>query len=480
MLLPLCTALMATSLKIPVENLDGRPGGPEASPPFITLRLSLPGAIGIVALCILYALWPGSPSLRGKSLVPPPDDFQHLAEHCSHIPAISPSEFASRQTALARVLHALNASAYIAEPGASAEFYANLSSAQWSLSERPLLLVITPEVLSSSGGVPEVQGKVSILTPKFEATRAKLLHVPSGSQIEYAEWPEEADPYKVAVYHLLPSLGEGDGIIFVDGSTRTFIADGLRAAAPQTLVLPAPIEVQQLRERKSEAELDILKCVNEVTALAIREVRKKLSIGIRESEAGSLMRKALSSAGLVNVFALVLFGENAALPHGSGTDRVLSKADFVLIDCGGSLHGYNSDVTRTFAVEGSVIPPEHLSIWYLIHTAQRAALSAAYDGAVTKTVDEAARAVISEAGRGRYFTHRLGHGIGLEVHESPYLRGGSEDVIRTGHTFSDEPGVYIEGKVGVRLEDSFYINQDGTPMFLTEGVGGQARSPWDI
>jgi len=175
---------------------------------------------------------------------------------------------------------------------------------------------------------------------------------------------------------------------------------------------------------------------------------------------------------------LTLFGENAALPHGSGTDRILGKEDFILIDCGGSLHGYSSDITRTFALPESTIPTEHLSIWFTVHGAQKVALHTAHNGTVTSTVDEKARTSIKGHGYAKYFTHRLGHGIGLEGHESPYLRGGSDDLIMTGHVFSNEPGVYIEGDVGVRLEDIFYIAEDGSAEFLTEGVGGQAVSPW--
>ncbi|TFK55181.1 Creatinase/aminopeptidase [Heliocybe sulcata] len=449
-------------------------------PPFLTLRLSLPGAIALaVLLWIIHVTW----SFRAENphpIIPDAHDFSYLASHCADIPPISSAEFTGRQLSLARMLHSLNASAYVAEPGANAEFYANISNAQWYLSERPLLLIISPQAQSNANGGFDVQAKVSILTPKFEATRAKLMHVPTAGDIEYAEWPEDEDPYEVAISDILPALKNGNGTIYVDGNTRNFVVDGLKAAAPQSAVLSAPEEVRQLRERKSKAELDILKCANEVTVLAIRAVREKMYIGMHESKARSLIRTALSSAGLTSLDSIVLFGENAALPHGSGTDRVLNKSDFVLIDCGGALHGYSSDVTRTFALNNSEITHDQLSLWTLVQSAQSAALSAVHDGAITKTIDSAARTVISNAGYGKYFTHRLGHGIGLEVHESPYLRGGSDDVIRSGHTFSDEPGIYIEGKVGVRLEDCFYVRETGDAEFLTAGVGGQARSPWDL
>ncbi|KDQ60659.1 hypothetical protein JAAARDRAFT_31632 [Jaapia argillacea MUCL 33604] len=406
---------------------------------------------------------------------PPSTQLDHLSSHCAHIPPISPSEFVDRQTSLAQTLRSLNASAYVAEPGASAQFYGNISDSRWHLSERPLLLIITPNHDTSTG---HVQSKVTILTPKFESTRAKLLNIPSASGVDFVEWAEEADPYTIAVSSVLDSLTEG-GAIFVDGSVRNFIAEGLRTAAPHFSVKPAPVEVRRLRERKSPSELEILKCANEVTLLAIRATREQMYIGMRESEGRTMIRGALAKAGLEDLDSIVLFGENAALPHGSGTDRVLGESDLILIDCGGSLHGYHSDVTRTFALRSSFIPSAHLSLWKLVQDAQTSAHVTATSGTLTRTVDEVAREVILAQGYGQYFTHRLGHGIGLEGHESPYLRGGSDDIIQTGHTFSNEPGIYIEGKVGIRLEDCFYISEEsGNAVYLTEGVGGPSRSPW--
>ncbi|RPD66302.1 peptidase M24 [Lentinus tigrinus ALCF2SS1-7] len=398
-------------------------------------------------------------------------DFSYLASHCAHIPPISSDSFVSRQDSLARTLHSLNAAAYIAEPSASAGFFANLSRSHWGLSERPLLLIIQPQTDDEG----TVRANVSILTPSFEETRAKMLPIPSDAGVTYTAWPEDVNPFATALA-LVPNLD--DATIYVDGDVRTFVTDGLQKTAPGAKVLNAPVEVKRLRERKSSEELDIMKCVNEVTVLAIRAVRKHINIGMRESEVKQLMQIALSAAGLADASSLVLFGENAALPHGAGTDRALGKHDFILIDTGGALHGYYSDTTRTFALESSTIPLRYQALWHSVHAAQRQAMLVAKNGTITASVDHAARKIIKDAGYGEFFTHRLGHGIGLEVHESPYLRGGSDDIILSGHTFSNEPGIYIEEKVGVRLEDCFYIDEEGVAQFLTERVGGQASSPW--
>ncbi|PPQ99115.1 hypothetical protein CVT26_014365 [Gymnopilus dilepis] len=415
--------------------------------------------------------------------------YAHLAFHCASIEAISSSEFLARQTELSRTLFDLNATAYIAEPGASSQFFGNFSKSQWSLSERPLLLVISAN--SGSGFSDEmasnVQPMVTILTPKFEATRARLLPVAAASgQVRYIEWAEEADPYAVLLADLPSSDLFKPRTIFVDNSVRKFIVDGLLHASDQAekssssgvVVLSAPPAITQMRERKSKAEIQILRCVNEATLLAIREVHKGLYPGIRESQARSMMASALGAAGLKDGGCLTLFGENAALPHGSGTDRTLGSQDFALFDCTASLHGYFSDITRTVAVDPDNIPAKHLEIWQLVQSAQTRALAEATNGTLASRVDAAARNFLQEKGYGEFFTHRLGHGIGLEVHEEPYLRGGNNDIIRIGHTFSDEPGIYIEGKVGVRLEDCFYINEDGVGIYLTEEVGGPSKAPW--
>ncbi|KAK7693663.1 hypothetical protein QCA50_003233 [Cerrena zonata] len=398
-------------------------------------------------------------------------DFDDIADHCKDIPPIRAETYVQRQDSLAQILYSINASAYVAEPGANAAYFANVSSAHWHISERPLLLIIQP-VLDKRG---EVHANVSILTPYFEATRAKLLPIPSASEITFPEWKEHEDPY-AAVISAIQNL-END-IILVDDAIRHFIVDGLQQASPSTKVVSAPMQVRRLRERKTKEEIDILKCANEATVLAIRAAREKMYIGMRESEARALITTAMSIAGLQNAGALTLFGENAALPHGSGTDRVLGKHDFILIDAGGTLHGYVSDVTRTFVLRSSVISDRQFALWRLVRKAQTAAFDKARNGTRAADVDSAARHVINEVGLGEYFTHRLGHGIGIEGHESPYLRGGAEDIILTGHTFSDEPGVYIEGDVGIRLEDCFYIDEDGKSVYLTDGVGGQSSSPW--
>jgi Xaa-Pro aminopeptidase len=184
-------------------------------------------------------------------------NFSHLADHCADASPIGNAEFYQRQKSLARILHSLNASAYIAEPGANAQFFGNISSSQWHLSERPLLLIVSPYLVNEG-----VEAKITVVTPSFEATRAKLLHIPSASNVAFAEWPEDVNPYNVAV-SAIPASAEGRGTIFVDGSIRHFVVDGLAEAGPKLKISSAPLEIRHLREKKSAAEIELLKCANE-------------------------------------------------------------------------------------------------------------------------------------------------------------------------------------------------------------------------
>ncbi|KAH8829535.1 Creatinase/aminopeptidase [Flagelloscypha sp. PMI_526] len=366
-----------------------------------------------------------------------------LDSYCSHLPPISLKEFQARQQSLASTLFSLGSTAYIAEPGASAGYFGNITSSHWGLSERPLLLVVSP---AYDDAVGVVKPNIFVLTPSFEETRAKLLPIPQpeafgASSVQFIPWPEETNPFAILADHF-----KGSQKIFVDPAIRHFIVDGLQKAfGDRAAVTAAPIEVKKLREQKSSHELELMKCVNEATVLSIREVRKKMWFGMKESQAAALMRDQLSSAGLKNGGCLTLFG-----------------------DCGATLHGYHSDITRTFALDGSHLSSSQIRLWSMVHAAQSKAFLTAKRGISTGTVDEAARNFLTTFGYGQYFTHRLGHGIGLEGHESPYLRGSSQDIIDIGHSFSNEPGIYIEGELGIRLEDCFYIGENGEPVYFTE------------
>ncbi|KAG8955263.1 hypothetical protein FRC03_011237 [Tulasnella sp. 419] len=399
--------------------------------------------------------------------------FKYLAKYNCQVEPLPPSEFYHRQERLSEILQYQahpQSTSYILEPGANAGYFANVSLASWRRSERPLLVVLSP--------LPNNKLSIRVLTPKFESSRAKaVFRIPSEASVEFIEWAEDEDPYSVLARAVGPER------VIVDDDMRQFVVEGLRGAgfriATQRHALSA---IRQLRERKTEKEIEIMKCANELTLVALKDVRDRMWIGMTESQARSIIGKALLGAGLGKdgggIFTTVQFGKSAGLPHGGGEDRTLTKSDLITFDLGGSLHGYWSDVTRTFALPGSTIPSSHLEIWFTVARAQKAAFNAVKKGARGSDIDAAARRVIEAAGKGKYFTHRLGHGIGMELHESPYLRGGNDVPLASGNTFSDEPGIYIEGELGIRLEDCFVVDENGKARLLTEGVGGAAKTPW--
>ncbi|TXT08872.1 hypothetical protein VHUM_03000 [Vanrija humicola] len=367
--------------------------------------------------------------------------------------------------------------AYIAEPGPSAAYFlGGFAGSQWKASERPFLVAVT-----ASGDGP----KVTLLTPAFEESRARLIALPAavGAVATFVPWAESASPYAT----LLAALGV-DGFV-LDAQVREFVAAGLRSAAGvrvDALALAAASErVRRIRQVKDAHEVALMRCANVFTLHAIRRTRAQLRFGVSESETRAILYKEMGDLGLKENGALILFGENAALPHGSGTDRKLGPQDLVLIDAGGKWGGYVADITRTFALPESDIPAAHKRVWELVRHAQAAPAALLERSASTlhfRQLDHQARALISHGMR-RYgvspapapdytvFTHRLGHGIGLEGHEAPYVVQGplGEETVVPGNVFTLEPGVYVPADaevgddsvrgLGVRLEDVFVVHE---------------------
>ena len=224
--------------------------------------------------------------------------------------------------------------------------------------------------------------------------------------------------------------------------------------------------VSNARIRKTPAELQRLRRANEATKAALRLAMARAKPPIKQSEFAEEVRRAQQAAGLRDVWVLALFGPAAAFPHGTREDRALREGEFVLVDTGGALHGYRSDISRTWAV--GKVDDEARKAWDTVAQAQAAALQLIRPGKRCGEPDAAARAVIAKAGFGEgyaAFTHRLGHGIGLQVHEEPYLRKDNPMVLQPGMTMSNEPGIYLPGTLGVRLEDIVAVTDDAPEVF---------------
>ncbi|KAK0429595.1 Creatinase/aminopeptidase [Armillaria borealis] len=304
---------------------------------------------------------------------------------------------------LGETLTTLNTSAYIAEPGASALYYANVSSSHWHLSERPLLLIV------------DSSARVTVLTPKFEGTRARLLSIPS--DVEWVEWTEDKVPYKQ-----LPDI-EG---LFVDG--KEYSPFHRRRA---TNGVPKGYGDCCTYKDKAAVGMQVGGRARAVKMLHFwpSDTYKHMRICIRESNARQLVARALAGVGLKDWADLTLFGE---MPP-SLTAAVLTAVStpVTLPYLTASLHGYWSNVTRTIALSAFTIPDTYLQIWNFVHSAQHIVFQTAHADAVAKCVDKALRLFLGLVGYAKYFTHRLGHGVNLEVHEDPYLNGESGTIPQT-------------------------------------------------
>lgn len=346
--------------------------------------------------------------------------WKHLKERTSllDVAPISRDEFLMRQSILAAALDEAGVDAFIAEPSASTSYYANISTS-YELSERPFLVIL------------DKKGQFSYLGPKFELNRIAGLQMVYQNK-KVIEWREEDLWYEVF------KKETGYKKIMLDEHARFMIASGLQAAGVE--VVPTSRAIQSLRAVKSEAELAIMKGINRFTLELVRSLQKCIKIGMTQSTIVTAARGLFTQAGIGKGFwAIVLFGDQAANPHGGAVGRTLSDGEFVLIDIGSNLHGYGSDVTRTILPKMSTVSKELMDIWWTVHKSQGTAIKLMSVNETCSIIDAASRDVIEKAGYGEFFTHRLGHGLGLEMHEHPYLNGANDEKLKAGEVVTNEP-----------------------------------------
>lgn len=309
---------------------------------------------------------------------------------------------------------------------------------------------LTTLVLPAGGGVP------ALVVPKLEAPG--YAHVPMGELgIEVVTWVDGDDPYRIVAGR----LGK-PGRVAVSDNTIALHVLAFRAAlgdAEQTLAGPV---VRELRMRKDAAEIDALRRAGVAIDRVHARMGEWLRPGRTEAEVGADIAAAIVEEGHAHAdFVIVGSGPNGASPHHDVSGRVIEPGDVVVIDIGGPLpEGYNSDSTRTYAV-GGPRDADVAGTYEVLRRAQRAAVGAVRPGVTAQDVDAAARRVIAEAGFGEYFIHRTGHGIGLDVHEEPYIVGGNDLTLEPGMAFSVEPGIYLPDRWGARIEDIVVVTADG-------------------
>jgi Xaa-Pro dipeptidase len=365
-----------------------------------------------------------------------------------------PISVAEREARIARVqklMREQGLSAILIEPGSSLLYFTGV---RWGRSER------------LTGAVIPAEGRIGIFTPFFEEPSVReSLAVPA----DLRTWNEHEDPLKL-VGGWLKERKLGSGTIGVEETVRYFAVDGLQRALPGISIRSAAPVVRAVRMIKSPAEIALMQLATDITIAAYRHTYPRIQRGMTPAEIGAIMNQATTALGGRPEFALVLLGEASAYPHGTGKPQAVKEGEVVLMDCGCNVQGYQSDVSRTF-VFGEPTKRQR-QVWTHMHRGQQIAFEAAKVGAPAGSVDDAVRRYYRKLGYGPDYklpglSHRTGHGIGLDGHEPVNFVRGEETRLAAGMCLSDEPGLYIPGEFGVRLEDCLYMTPSGPRWFST-------------
>jgi len=348
------------------------------------------------------------------------------------------ASFADRRARAAAKLRERSIAALLVTPGADLLY---LTGYQMLPTERLTCLVVARD------------GAATLVCPELEAPRAAH----AAPDLGRVTWGETDDPFSVVA-----TLVRGDGAIALADQMWAAFVLRLEAALPNREFRIASELTRELRMRKDASEREALRLASESADRAYVRVLDEPFAGRAEREIGEALAHALRDEGHDEVgFTIVASGPNGASPHHETGDRRIAPGDTVVLDFGGAMDGYRSDISRTVHV-GRDVDLEQRRVHEVVRRAQQAGYAAAKEGATAESVDAASRAVIEEAGYGKFFIHRTGHGIGLDGHEHPYLVRGNRERLEPGMAFSIEPGVYLPGRFGVRIEDVAIIDDDGS------------------
>jgi Xaa-Pro dipeptidase len=367
-------------------------------------------------------------------------------------PPISSAERLGRIAQAQKLMQQNGIGSIVVESGPSLDY---LTGVQWWRSER-----LTAAVVPASGDP-------IIVTPFFERPSvSESLSIPA----EIRTWNEDEEPLKLVADFLKERGVAGEPVGFEE-TDRYFILDRLRRQLPGMRDATANPVVRRLRMIKSEHELELMQAANDITAAALRYAGERTKEGMTPADLDALVAAAHKRLGGDYDGGLILLGEAAAYPHGSHKPQLVKRGEVVLFDCGCQVHGYTSDISRTF-VFGADPTPEQRKVWNQVRRGQQIAIEAAKVGIPAGSVDDAVRRAYESWGYGPGYrlpglSHRTGHGIGMEGHEPVNLVHGEATPLAPGMCFSDEPGIYIPGKFGIRLEDCWHMTAAG-PKFFTQ------------
>jgi Xaa-Pro dipeptidase len=364
---------------------------------------------------------------------------------------ITVEERAARQERARRLMHENDLSAVLLGQGTSLAYYTGI---HWQGGERLFAMVLP------------AKGEAFYVTPAFEEGRAReqIAQSPDGGKPDVRIWQEDENPY-ARVAEGLGDRGILSGTVGVEETVKFVFSENLRKVAPGATLASATPVTAGCRMIKSRHEIDLMRLAAKVTLAAYQATYRSLNVGMTQRDVAELLEAAHHKLGFEGG-ADVQVGEFSAFPHGSVKPQEIREGMIVMMDGGCSVEGYQSDITRTFVLGKA--SDKMKQVFDIVHRAQSAALAAAKPGVEAGSVDAAARKVISDSGYGpdyKYFTHRLGHGMGMDGHEWPYLVRGNPTILQPEMTFSDEPGIYIRGEFGIRLEDDMHTIEGGAELF---------------
>jgi Xaa-Pro dipeptidase len=392
---------------------------------------------------------------------PLPPSIAALTSMRNRAKPITAEERRGRLEKARRLMAEQKIDAIILTGGTSLTYFTGI---RWGGSER-LFAVVIPKT-----------GNPYIVTPAFEEdrTREQLQSGPM-AHTDVAIWQEDESPFAL-VAQGLKDRGILTGRIGVEETTKFVFSDSMGDAAPALKVVSATPITAGCRMIKDAHEIELMKLACEATLKCYAAVHAALKPGMTQNEVGTLLSAGFNRLGFPGG-ASVQVGEYTALPHGSITPQVIREGTIIMMDNGCSAEGYQSDITRTYVLGKAT--DKMKKVFDIVLQAQTAALKAAKPGVPLESIDAAARKIIVDAGYGpgfKYFTHRLGHGMGMDGHEWPYLvknnMYGWEKAMKAqpGMVFSDEPGIYIRGEFGVRLEDDMFITETGAELMTPQST----------
>ncbi|MEL6686352.1 MAG: Xaa-Pro peptidase family protein [Pseudomonadota bacterium] len=338
----------------------------------------------------------------------------------------------------------------VIEAGTSMLYFSGLA---WRQASRLTALVIP------ASGAP------AIVAPAFEEGKLRELMV---MEMEVRTWQEHESPFKL-VGGVLDDRNV-TGSIALERTARFFVAEGLRADVPSREIVSAVPIVSALRQIKSAREIGLMQAANDITMAAYREIYPKVEVGMTGSDIRDMMNAATIARGGTPVFALALIGPASSYPHGSKKVHTVQEGEIILMDCGCDVHGYKSDISRTW-VHGSP-NAEQRRVWDTARKGQDIVMEMAQLGSTFGAIDDAVRAYYEGEGWGPDYatpglSHRTGHGIGMDVHEDQFVVRGNQTPLAPGMCFSNEPGIYLPGRFGVRTEDCMFMTEEGPQLFTS-------------